>query len=365
MSTGQSARPGGGGAARWVGSLFVPALAVALMLSSVAVAQDDDFGGGGDSADCTPLPELSNTRISGGGLDVGPGGDVFVVESAANCVVRIDRAGVGHFVIGGADSSPQCPTCGADIDDIDGVSVAPDGTIYTVDREVGALVAVSPDGTTRTLLGELEADRTFVQSFALDRQGRVLFADFDTVSRLDPSGRIVIAGGGGADVGSGAPATNVRLDSVDAIAAGPDGSVYIAQRRSARVLRVEGGKVTLFAGNGVEGETGDGGPAIDASITPYDLAVDDAGNVYITNAFGSRVRKVDANGVISTFAGTGGSSFSGPIGDGGPASRALLFFPGHLAFADGNLYILDDYRVRKIDSRGIITTLGTPAPPDS
>ena len=91
------------------------------------------------------------------------------------------------------------------------------------------------------------------------------------------------------------------------------------------------------------------------------IAVDAAGNLYVADVNNFRVRKIDRQGVITTIAGTGHSGYSG---DGGPAIAAQLFGPGSLAFdAEGNLYIADfisvedGSRVRKIDQDGIITTV--------
>ena len=115
---------------------------------------------------------------------------------------------------------------------------------------------------------------------------------------------------------------------------------------------------------GTDADLGDDGPAADALPTfPYGVAVDDMGNVYIADTENHPVRKVDADGPITTFARTGESwPWENPdsIGDGGPATSARLRSPAGLAFdADGNLYVADSdhHRIHKVDAEGIITTV--------
>ena len=149
---------------------------------------------------------------------------------------------------------------------------------------------------------------------------------------------------------------NLNADCVDMEIA-RDGSFYVTA--TAQVLKVSpAGAVSVFAGTGVPGSSGDGGPAasalLDASVTG--IALDAAGNVYFVD--GSRVRKVNVAGIITTVAGGKQEGFSG---DNGPASAARLNYPKGLAIdAAGNLYIPDllNYRVRKVTaSNGVITTI--------
>ena len=131
------------------------------------------------------------------------------------------------------------------------------------------------------------------------------------------------------------------------VAADAQGNVYFFDS-STRVRKVTpGGTITTFAGGG--SSFGDGGPATSAQLrSPYGVAVDRQGNVYIADFPDHRVRKVSPGGTITTFAGTGAGGFSG---DGGPAILARLFAPyGVAADGQGNVYIADsqNYRVRKV-----------------
>ena len=142
--------------------------------------------------------------------------------------------------------------------------------------------------------------------------------------------------------------------------------MYFSDTFNNRIRRVAAGSgiITTVAGNGDKGYSGDGGPAIAASLNePYGIVVDRAGNIFIADRLNRRVRRIDAaSGIITTAAGTGEAAYSG---DGGPAARAGLAEPNGLAFdaAERRLYIADvaDHRVRVIDlaSGAIATFAGT------
>src|SRR5262249_3883706 len=109
------------------------------------------------------------------------------------------------------------------------------------------------------------------------------------------------------------------------------------------------GTITAFAGTGVEGFSGDGGPATAAQLRdPKGMTTDTRGNVYIADSSNMRVRVVAPDGTITAFAGNGGFAFSG---DGGPATAAGMGYPSGVALdRQGNVYITDsgNYRVRKV-----------------
>jgi hypothetical protein len=143
-------------------------------------------------------------------------------------------------------------------------------------------------------------------------------------------------------------------------AAVANGDIFFTDTYHHQIGRLDGaGKVTTIAGNGYAGDSGDGGPALEASLeTPHGVAVDNRGNVFIADSPNHRIRKVDlATGVITTVAGTGQEGFGG---DGGPATAARLNRPRFLVVArDGSLIIADtaNYRVRRVDPAGVITTI--------
>jgi sugar lactone lactonase YvrE len=154
--------------------------------------------------------------------------------------------------------------------------------------------------------------------------------------------------------GDGGPASRALLNGPFDIAFDPVGNLYFSDTFNNRIRRVDArtGAISTIAGNGDKGYSGDGGPATAASLAePYGVAVDRAGNVYTADRLNRRVRRIDAgSGVITTLAGTGEAAYGG---DGGPAAAAGLAEPNGLAFDAGeqHLYITDvaDHRVRVID----------------
>jgi len=158
--------------------------------------------------------------------------------------------------------------------------------------------------------------------------------------------------------GDGGPATQAALNYSDAVAFDTAGNLYFCDGNNNRVRKVDTqGIITTVVGNGSGGYSGDGGPAIQAGLTPLALAFDTAGNLLITDVNNNRIRKVNAQGIITTVAGTGSAGYSG---DGGPATQAELISPYGLGFdAAGNLFFSDNgnRRIRKIDTQGIITTI--------
>jgi hypothetical protein len=149
-------------------------------------------------------------------------------------------------------------------------------------------------------------------------------------------------------------AINAPLGQISGLAVDGRGNVYVADPGNSIIERfIPGGQMTVVAGNGIPGFSGDGGPATSASLNqPQGVAVDLAGNIYIADLSNSRIRKV-SGGTITTVAG-GGTS-----GDGGLATSASLNSPVAVAVdSAGNIYIADaaGNRIREV-SAGIITTV--------
>ena len=164
--------------------------------------------------------------------------------------------------------------------------------------------------------------------------------------------------------GDGGPATKAKLDQPFDVAFDKAGNLYLSDTFNHRIRKVDAksGVISTVAGNGKKGFAGDGGKATDASLNePYGIALDGDGTLYIVDRLNSCVRKVDAKtGVISTVAGTGGKSGFG--GDGGPGEKALLVEPNGICLdGKGKLYIADvaGHRVRVVDLK--TGTIGTAA----
>ena len=206
-----------------------------------------------------------------------------------------------------------------------------------------------------------QAQLDFPDDVAADRAGNVYIADSynHRVRRVDATGTITTIAGTGelGFSGDGGPASQAQLSEPGGIALDVAGNVYIADTYNHRIRKVDAaGTITTIAGSGERGFSGDGGPASQAQLfAPFDVAADGLGNLYIVDSFNDRIRKVDATGTITTIAGTGEYGFGG---DGGPASQAQLFYPRGVAVdGPGNVYIAAGSRIRKVDSTGTITTI--------
>lgn len=182
----------------------------------------------------------------------------------------------------------------------------------------------------------------------------------DTITTIAGTGADGSSGDGGSAIAATLWPYSVAVDG--------SGVVYVLDVRASQdnsrrngVIRKIGtdGTISAYAGMGVVGYAGDGGPATQAQFNlPWGLAVDGRGNLHISDSFNNRVRRIDAaTGIITTFAGTGTGGFSG---DGGPATQAQLNGPRGIAFGpDGSLFIADafNYRVRRVAPDGTISTI--------
>ncbi|MEP7362434.1 MAG: IPT/TIG domain-containing protein [Acidobacteriota bacterium] len=199
------------------------------------------------------------------------------------------------------------------------------------------------------------------QGIALDTAGNIYIADIlnHRIRKVDTNGIINTVAGSGQVLGTGS------LFNPHGVAVDSAGNLYIADTSNSRIKKVTpAGVTTTIAGTGTQAFTGDGGPAASAAINqPRGIMVDAAGNVYFSDMGNFRVRKIDTSGMITTVAGSGTLGFAG---DGGPATSARLNTPLGLALdGQGNLYICDsgNDRIRKVDPSGTITTaVGNGAP---
>src|ERR1039458_749831 len=162
--------------------------------------------------------------------------------------------------------------------------------------------------------------------------------------------------------GDGGPATAAQLNFPTGVAADAAGNLFIADTFNNRIRKVSAnGIITTVAGSGVRGFGGDGGPATAAHLNyPQAVAVDAAGSLFIADTGNMVVRKVSASGILTTVAGTAAvADAQGFSGDGGPATAAQLNNPKGLAVdAMGSLFIADtrNQRIRQV-SGGIISTV--------
>ena len=203
----------------------------------------------------------------------------------------------------------------------------------------------------------------------MDAFGNLFFADSvnHVIRKVSTSGKITTVAGNGYGAGTGfggysgdgGTATNAELNWPNSVVVDAFGNLFIADLFNSRTRKVGTNEIiTTVAGNGISGYSGDGGVATNGELQiPYGVAVDATGNLFVADTDNNVIRKVGTNGIITTVAGNGQYGHSG---DGGVATNAELYYPYGVAVdATGNLFIADydNFRIRKIGTNGIITTV--------
>lgn len=259
-----------------------------------------------------------------------------------------------------------------------GIATDLDGNLYIADsgnhrvREViattGEIVTVAGNGSAE-ISGDsrpaIEAGLGYPVGVAIDAAKDIYILTASQVRKVSASDGIITTVAGGSAMGysgDGGPALQAEINGASALALDAAGNIYISDFSNNRVRKITAstGTIDTIAGTGQPGLSGDGGSAIEAELNgPYSIAVDREGNVYIGDYFNCRVRKLSvANGQINPIAGTGACGFSG---DGGPATSAEVGEVYGIAVdSQGNVYIgdSDNNRVRMIEvSHGLISTV--------
>ena len=262
------------------------------------------------------------------------------------------------------------PASDALLDGPEDVAVDSQGAVYIVDRLHGLIRRVDPaSGVITTVVGsvttpqseglatELEVDPVRV---AITPDGALGFCTTVRVYRVEADHTVKIIAGTGAigNEGDGGPATAATFGILNGLAFAPDGSYYLSDSFQ-HVIRKVGpdGVIERYAGTGVEGFSGDGGPASAAQLdSPGQIDLDADGNLYIVDRGNLRIRRVAADGTISTVTGDGTTTASGL---GGPAVDGAVGIPTALATAaGGSLFVSTSNQIFAIDAGGVLNRMG-------
>lgn len=337
---------------------------------------------------CTPAHAQTITTLAGSGgtgHDDGPAstatfqfpqavatdgaGNVYVADQNNHIVRKITAFGTvttiaGNFTLGSGYAGDNGPATDAQISDASGIAVDGAGNIYFSDFNNQVIRKIDAAGNISTFAGNnllgagylgdngpaTDAQISGPTGVVVDAAGNVYFAESgnNVIRKVDPAGIIsTYAGNGllpGGYSGDNGPATAARFNDIEGLAIDGQGNIYVAQFPDFVVRRIDAntGIVTTIAGDGTNSTTpgeGDGGAATAASISsPYGVAADRSGNVYIVDANNSVIRRINSAGIISTFAGNGTLGYTG---DNGPATAASIAAAGVATDNAGNVYIAD------------------------
>ncbi len=234
----------------------------------------------------------------------------------------------------------------------------------------GTITSIAGTGTNQGCMGDgglaTLAKLRNPWGICLDSVGNIYFADAgcNLVHTINISTGVMtaIAGDGNNGYGGdGGLATAAKLNTAIGVTLGNAGEIYIADEGNNRIRKLNNktGIITTIAGNGLPGKTGDGGPATSCELyKPYDVALDDSGNIFISDGGNYIIRKISAiTGIITTIAGNGQSSFNG---DSIPATSAAINAAFIVLDSARNIYLTDfnNNRVRKVNTKtGLVTTI--------
>ena len=360
--------------------LLLPVFASGQVIETIAGNGVAGYSGDGGAAMLAELSGPYNVKFD-------HSGNLYIADEGNNVIRKISR-GIITTVVSNIGASSICGYIGdggiataAELCQPADLAFDQSGNLYLTDNGNSVIRKVNAFGIISTFAGggisgigdggqATAAELSDPLGLVFDKAGNLYFSDngHHRVRKIDNAGIITTVAGTGVAGYSGdnGPATDAKLIYPGFINISPRGELYIADYFNHRIRKVDlSGIITTVAGTGIQGYSGDGGPATAAKLNePFGILFDRIGNYYISEEIGSpTIRKVDTFGIITTIAGTGIAGFSG---DGGPATAAQLNSIAICSTIDsfGNLYMADytNNRIRRIvyDETEVNTVNKTP-----
>ncbi len=302
-------------------------------------------------------------------------GNLFIAEDYNHIVRKIDASGNISTVAGtGTEgfSGDGGLAVNAEFSRVAGVTIDAVGNIYICDADNFRIRKVDLLGNINTIVGTgnegytgdgglaINAEIGFISGILVDPAGNIYIANqtYHNIRKIDVAGIITTVAGDGSGNpgygGEGVLAASTMVNSPAALFMDGAGNLFFSELGGFRIRKINtSGIVTTVAGTGMMGSSGDGGAATSAQILyPYGIVVDASGVIYFCESGNNKIRKIDASGMISTYAGIGGF-VGGYSGDNGPALLAQFYNPSAITLDNNNNVIVGDYGnnvIRKITS---------------
>ena len=303
------------------------------------------------------------------GMDADAAGNVYVADAGNNRVRKITPAGIVTTVAGdGTAAYLDAQGTSAKLNNPTGVAVNAAGAIYVSDTSNNRIRVISASGTVTTIAGSgssgmVNGQGTAAQfnaprAITIDGSGNIFVVDYSNnrIRKITSSGTVSTLAGTGAFGAVNGAGTSATFRYPEGLAADASGSVFVADVTNNCIRKVTNtGDTTTFAGSATRGlENGQGG-TMAMFNSPVAVAVTSSGITYLIDDFNSCIRKVTANGVVTTFAGNVATGYAD-----GQGSAAYFNNPKGIALdAAGNIYIADTFnnRIRKVTPAGAVTTI--------
>lgn len=277
---------------------------------------------------------------------------------------------IGSFTVlagNGKEGFADGPASSAEFSVPEKIALDDSGNLYVADYSNNRIRKISPTGDVSTLAGSgtsgtddgTGANARFTQprSVAVDPAGNVFVCDYNNedIRKITPAGVVTtIAGQGFAGYQDGM-GTGAAFDAPTGIVADASGNLFVTDLSNGRIRKITAnGLVSTFAGNGGDGYSDGTGTAAEFNL-PKGIAIDASGNLYITDSGSNRIRKITPAGVVTTVAGDGQDGNAD-----GPAAKAEFYDPGDIVVDNsGNLYVADvaNDAIRKITPDGVVSTI--------